>query len=881
MFDYLQQFRLLDRTGQFTHVSPDPSARYNIQPDDHDEFMDKYCEWVSNDGAICLQESPDNVGPWLIDIDMRLSKLERVYTKKHTKVLMRIALDLVRKHIKKHNHVVAVLLEKSAPRQESDSKGTPIIKDGLHEHITCILDRRSRAWLTSQFIRKANKHEDLQSLWSSLGVDATVAVDAHMECKAWHMYGSAKKLGAEPYLATMFMDYNGYITSCEKAFGDPANLPRYLSIRGHEAVRMKPSSIQSMDVAMPERRKTTRHITKDESEIQAEIKFIKEAGFMEMLCEERADDRLKWMEIGWALYNVSQGSEEGLEMWIEFSKRSNKFVEGECEYEWDRMMKRNMTMGTIMYYAKLDSPEKYEQWKNLSIEGSIQDCLRTPKPDSYYIACIIQKLFKNKFVCAHPKKDIWYSFHHERWHIMPANIDLRTAMNITIYDKIRQQQLKFNKMLFEEEDEEPAKGFNPKVMRKRCEELLAFLHNPRHQDAIKRQAETLLYEPKFILNLDMNTKVFAVLNGVLDLELLTFRPGIPEDYCGLVAGCAYDPTLTWDSPGVIDVMEFFKKVHVDSDLREFYFQSIACCLEGGNINKVAVMHTGDDGSNSKTTSMNFAGRTFGDYAKTVNAEVLCAKRGMNSSGPKPELLRLRGARLAMSPEMGKDEPINLGAFKVLTSIDPQFLRGLYDGEGEDMKPTHTLHVQLNELPPVTKSDQPFWDRMMVLVYESQFIQKKVLDKYPVPKSEAEQFKQKRFHADETLNQKINDWLSPFLWILFEKYKQYKRDGFVVPEKVRHASNKYRAENDMYQQFMDDRVKKGADTDFLPCSELLKEFRVWKIENCPGLRETVNSLVFVKEMSKRKMLGGTSKKKTTLGWYGYALQSNEDEEEECE
>lgn len=872
--------------ARFTHVSPDPQSRYMVNDDDREEFMERYCEYVHSGGRICLQEMPDSNGPWLIDFDVKSQSKKRRYTKEDVLVMVSIIVKMLKKRLNRNTmkKVRIVVLEKSAPRFERDRKGSEYYKDGFHIHVAIrggSLDRRSRVYLSNVFTAKIAENDDLQGMWEKLKTTADRVIDVHMESKAWHMYGSAKKRGLEPYLATMFFNETGEEVSYEDAFGDDVeNLPKHLSIHGmnDDRVTMRSKWVEEMDRKIPERRKTLKPTNRDEAEIHTDIKFIKEGGFMDMLSDERADVRDRWIEIGWMLYNISQGHEHGLELWREFSQRSDKFVDGECEYEWDRMTVRNMTLGSLLYCAKEDSPEKYEKWKNHSIDGLVLQCLSTSKPDAYFIACILHKMYKEKFVYADAKKDIWYSFHHHRWHKVAAAMELETALNVDIYNKFRDKQLRCNKAFVKDDDEKGDKK-NAKVLRDKCEKIMTDLHNPRAASLIIKQAKTLFYDPEFSKKLDMNAKVFAVRNGVLDLETMSFRAGRPDDYCSLVAGCEYNENLSWESDHVKYVLAFFEKVHIDPELREFFYQTIACSLEAFNRNKIAVVHNGDSGGNAKTTVMKWISETLGTYAKSMDASVLCRPRGMrDAGGPQPHLVRLRGARFVQIPELGKDEPINLGVFKVLTSVDPQWLRNGQEFEGEETSTTYTLHIQLNELPPIPKSDQAMWNRLLVLVYESMFVLDADLDKYPVPKSVKKQFEMKRFHADPHIETKLNEMNPALLWILFEKYKKYKKEGFQIPEKVRVATNKYRAENDMFQQYIDDRVERAEDTAFLPCTETFKDFKLWKEENCLGNREQIKSIVLTKELSAKRWLGQTSKKGRTQGWYGFKLKEDEEEED---
>lgn len=73
-----------------------------------------------------------------------------------------------------------------------------------------------------------------------------------------------------------------------------------------------------------------------------------------MLSSERADNEPEWKQVGWALKNMS---EDYLENWIEFSKKSPKFTPGECEALWSKFSKENSGLGkgSIYMWAKQDS----------------------------------------------------------------------------------------------------------------------------------------------------------------------------------------------------------------------------------------------------------------------------------------------------------------------------------------------------------------------------------------------------------------------------------------------------------------------------------------------------------------------------------------------
>jgi hypothetical protein len=61
------------------------------------------------------------------------------------------------------------------------------------------------------------------------------------------------------------------------------------------------------------------------------------------------DNREKWLKVGYVLKNISL---ELLDTWIEFSKRSDKYEEGECEKLWPTFKDNNYTTATLCWMIK-------------------------------------------------------------------------------------------------------------------------------------------------------------------------------------------------------------------------------------------------------------------------------------------------------------------------------------------------------------------------------------------------------------------------------------------------------------------------------------------------------------------------------------------------
>ena len=72
---------------------------------------------------------------------------------------------------------------------------------------------------------------------------------------------------------------------------------------------------------------------------------------------QRADSRAEWITVGMALHKTLRGDDSGLSLWIDWSKQSAKFTEGECEQKWATFhdeIEEGVNLGTLRRWAKED-----------------------------------------------------------------------------------------------------------------------------------------------------------------------------------------------------------------------------------------------------------------------------------------------------------------------------------------------------------------------------------------------------------------------------------------------------------------------------------------------------------------------------------------------
>ena len=101
-------------------------------------------------------------------------------------------------------------------------------------------------------------------------------------------------------------------------------------------------------------------VEKIESNIKIDMDINKIKSFLDKLNIERLDDYDNWVKIGMILFNISNGSLEYLNLFDEISKKSNKYIEGECLKKWSSFKKNDLSIATLVYWVKEDNKPIYD-----------------------------------------------------------------------------------------------------------------------------------------------------------------------------------------------------------------------------------------------------------------------------------------------------------------------------------------------------------------------------------------------------------------------------------------------------------------------------------------------------------------------------------------
>ena len=839
------------------------------------------------DVTLGVAEKPQNNVPVISDIDIKIKEdnlpddvdLEgHLYNETQVMTVIEIYQSVIRKIVEgcSDEYLTCVLLEKpiySELRNESK-----FYKNGFHIHFPYLFLSKNDQEI--HLFPRVKEELSKTSIFKNLGYDDSSSVMDDCTCKAnWLIYGCRKDEKLSPYKVTKVFDSSMNEISLDRAFNNyqlfdvnedlidirhdiEYYLPRILSIipYGRSTQELKygiPSPLK--DKTFKANNMTLLQGNKEKKQLRVSVeealKISKD--LLEMLAHHRYETYGSWMEVGWALFNIGEGSEEALEQWLEFSaKDEDKFDEAHCISEWSKMIRKNLTLGTLRYYASIDSPEEYAEFKSKQGEKHLKNALDGSHHD---IAKLLFEDYGTEFVCSSISNKTWYQFRDHKWEEIEEGIFLREHISDDIVKKFEKMGGKF----FADGTNADKNDKNWQDNIKRTSKIIAQCKMSHYKTSIMRECCDVFYNKNFKNSLDTNPYLIAFKNGVYDLKQNVFRDGKPEDY---LSKCMNIPYSHFDEKDdkVFAVFDFLEKVFPDKSVRQYFMDQASDIFVGGNHQKVVIFWTGE-GDNGKSVTQSIFEKMLGELAIKFSTTLITGKKTSNGAA-NPELARAgSGVRWAVLEEPDGDEQINIGYLKSLSGNDTFFARDLFEkGKStREITPLFKLVFITNKLPAMKNhADKATWNRIRVIPFESTFVK----PGEECPETFEEQLLQKRFPMDTEFGKKIPELLEAFAWVLLEHRKNLKVR--IEPEKVRIATEMYRKQNDNYRQFVDETISKSPNS-VISLQELYSVFREWFKEGFPGHQLPVKNEV--KEYFF-KLWGETE----NLRWRGYKIKEFHEE-----
>ena len=863
-----------------------PRVSLFVPNDNYEEFTNIYSLALTNGLPLYFTEKPTEPSSLRVDIDFRFTmpdeksgiynshdsnsslnskkKYDRVYTLENIFVIVNNYFKIINQYLDVPDEAnVAYVMEKPNPVEFRNK-----LKDGLHIIFPYIIVNNN----VHHFIRR--KILDIAvDIFKDLPIcnDYESIVDkAIIDVNCWQMYGS-KKPDCDTYRVSSIYKYkNSETVKTEYTLNaaDEINFIKLFSMRNFSeniqnfvkpefdveisqyskhilpAIDQKLKSKLQNNIFGKSLNVNRTYISEDE------LSFAKK--LVDCLSLTRADNYTDWINLGWVLRNIDYRL---LETWVDFSKISSAYIEGECQNLWDKMRKDNMGIGTLRWWAKQDNLVKYVSILDQSIIPKIDVSINSDGAH-FDIACVVHAIFKDDFKAI--SKDIWYKYDKQkhRWVRAREGLDLRKILSTDICKKFMERSNYYN-----EYTEDPTlKAINDERSKK-CLKIATQLKNSNFKDSIMKECRTLFIDEKFEELLDSRSHLIGFDNGVYDLKMHMFRDGMPDDYILLSTKLNY-VNYNSELAEVAEINEFFSKLFTNKNLRNYVMDVLACIIDGSIAQERFYIFTGQ-GSNGKSRLLDLIQKSIGEYYCILPIALLTQKRAA-SNAAQSELERTKGRRFAVMQEPSENDRLNIGLMKELSGQDRILVRTLFK-EPYEFKPQFKMILTCNELPEIPSDDGGTWRRIKVCNFSSKFTETPDMNK------------PNEFYMDMELTDKFERWKEVFISLLIDRHKHINPMAITEPSEVRVATESYKQNNDIVGQFINDRViiDPQIKEPRITITKLYSDFRLWSISNvvkgkkCPD-RNQLKAYV-------EKLL---SKPYEAKGWTGIAYkQDNEDDEDD--
>lgn len=884
---FISKFKLLKKSNDnkvskkiYTHTAMGPPfGTFNIPDGDLKKFYELYDKEVQKGTDLFFTEKPKPFSPLCIDIDFRQQKSKRRYSDKTIKNLIsKVNKKICEYYDVKEKLIQAFIFEKPSPSYDEKQKN---YKDGFHIVYPYIPMSFIMKYLILHEVREQTREKNSFKVVKATNSLEDIFDTSVVEKTGWMVYGSRKFDMKTKKMSAKYELTNIYSYKLKTVDIPDTNLAYLLSVRRYDETDKLPfneveDNIEFQDKLEMVREKYSKSgikqkrnkninnflIQDDEQEdnlldsenaqddefqrprkskLQVSNDLEEVRKLLNILSPKRASNYDDWIYVGWCLFNISD-STEMLQEWLKFSmKAKDKYDKTSCIDLWKRAKYSSYTIASLHHWAKKDNPVKYCEYMTANIKAILNEA---ESGTHYDIALVVQELYKHSYVCSNIKKGHWYEFQRHRW----VKIDGAFTLSVKISSELTREFSTLVGHLYTKSAKEVKQEADN--TRKRADTIQKVIKNLKgngFKEAVIRECANLFFVKDFDEKLDANKDLIGFENGIYDLSKGKFRAGLPDDYITFSTGYDYKE-YSMSHSYVKSTEEFFYKLQTEGVMKQYLLELFASYLDGHNKQQRFVLFTGFQGSNGKSTAVDFLTLALGDYASTVPHTILTRRAG-SAGQATPELADKRGVRFISINEPDGDDKIYVGTMKLLSGNDKILARPLY-GDPFYYTPQFKMVLICNKLPFIPSGDGGTWRRLRVTPWESRFID---LDE----KISGD----KEFYKDPEMESKMKKWKRAFMWLLLNKYyPKYKNNGYCIvePDKVKKHTDKYRKDSDIYFEFIEDYFEitnNKADKETL--MGFYQTFKSWYRESytssqCPSKKDVKEYL----SQQKYMLSGGT-------------------------
>lgn len=768
----------IEKGFEFTHTTLGKyPASYYIPTDMEDDFMSLYATAIENGADLHITEKHRDISPVLIDLDFKQDTCDRRYTQEHVKHFLAVLKSNLQQYVDASDDDFKLyVMEKGIEARPNKSGG---FKDGIHIVIPNVVTKPEVQFIIRENILKGDMQKIFGKLFDSKYDD--IYDESVIAKNNWFLYGSKKPDEEYPWVVTTI--YDASINEIDNLHSDE-ELIALLSIRNKfDASKVKADKLDEIKQYKDNKAKpmesndnaTSSHL------IPSDLDTVHQ--LVMMLNPDRADTYPLWVEVGMCLKNIDErlcGS------WIEFSKQSNKFNDGECENKWRGFTLgsdgKKKTEGSLRYWAKIDNPTAYNELLKKDVDTLIYSSRNETHAD---IAKVVHALYKDQYVCCYVNdRPAWFEFKNHHWEECPNAVSLKLKISNEV-SKMYNSNAAHYHMKAANTNSETEQTVFTEVGKKLAGIATRTKMAPFKSNIISECNELFAVSRRdFYDKLDSLHHIIAFDNGVFDLKQMTFRDGQPDDFVSLSVG--------YDFVGVDEyirheILTFIASIVSCTAVLEYLLYVFAYNLSGNKFLEQAWFLTGF-GRNGKGTLMTLLEQTLrkGQYYHEGDVSVLTNIR-KDANSASSAIMALRNKRIAVFSESeDKDETIKVKILKQIVGRDLIQGRELYAKNNVEFRPTFSLIFLMNDMPKLSKLEPNLLDKLNVIRFPFRFCDN--------PKDSNEK------KIDRSLKSKFEDdvrYKQQFMLILLEIFAKYgigEGKAMPIPDEVKAATNDYFEEN---------------------------------------------------------------------------------------
>jgi hypothetical protein len=757
IFSYLNS-RRTDETKEASHLC---YGNFNgcFKIDNNDEFIKIYIDAINNGVNISILEKQQEFAPILVDIDLKSNDNKRLYTSEMYNKIIDAYSESIKKYLKIKNTIWFLFEKKNTTPKKDSTYG-----DGFHivfPHI--ITDSQTRHKIRDNSVELMKDDKSFKHFSEPL---ETIIDKAVVSTNGWFLYGSCKPNTNNPYYLTKTNDKK---INLSKIKDD--EIIKMFSLR--QKYYSKENQLNKLEIIENEK-KIKIEINNDGKITETQAEQIKY--FVSILNDKRADNYSDWLNVGLALHNIDYGL---LSLWIDFSKSSPKFKEGECEKLWMSFKDHSnpLTIGSLIYWAKQDDPEAYKIYAMNNKKTTFWNDLKKYSNNDW--AEIYSNIHTNVYIFS--KISGWYGYEgNNRLIKYPSVPDgLMNDMTNTLREFLINERNKLPVPMKKHE----VKDYENKI--NLCNSYYKLLGTASYiKGAIGYLPEMIAVED-FENKIDNDINLIAFKDCLYDYSIKKFRQIEKSDY--IIKSTGYK--RPYSKPEIRkELNEIINSIFDSPETKRYYLESTAISLFRNDFETMYI-HIGS-GGNGKGLLSSLIENSLGDYAYSCESSFLTEtgkKANYNNS-----LCDAQGVRylLVTEPEstnINNEITLNIEMVKKIVGGDKVSTRRAFSKVNTIYKPQFTVFLQCNQLPTLNKPDGGIKRRLAkgVIDFPFEFVE-------TVNNSKQRQ-------RDITLKTKFKnqDYINEFMLLLIDTASniQLVNNELVPPTSIIKASSEYIDNND--------------------------------------------------------------------------------------